>query len=911
MISCITIRFRLCFIVLTLVLLVQQIPTTSVAAQNSANEHLAVILILDDSGSMESSDPTDLRYTAAQLLVSLLDEGDAVGAIRFSTTTSQITNGIEIITSPDHQTRLVQQLAPVTPDGYTDVKAAFAEAQRMRADFRQAGYEVVVIFLTDGQPEIPQPYSGYEQEALDVARSVGAPILSIALTKSGQSPFLNQVASQTGGRVILANSATDLLDSYLQILGELKDRTVVGSGTVSASGQVVLPLDPALMPYVDRVSFLVSKPVSANASLITPGGQIISVNDPGVTFAIEDQRFAVYTLSQPASGDWNFELSGSGPVQVRAILYSRLRVHLVSPEGSFEAGQPLSLEVRLVEEQPGQTPVSIIGQASFAAWITLPDGSQESLDQFYDDGTNGDSLAGDGLYTRVYVNTRQPGNYQVRIQGFKGAVPVAYQTQIQGVTFPLPVLDQPVLPRYDIRANTVPIQIHLSGAEVNVLDRGSFIAEITTPSGITVEVPLIFTTDSYSGEYTPTENGAHHIQIKSVDATYQGLPYRHGLETTIDLRLIPTLTVLNIQIGLIPQKAGETSRLNVDLAKQGIPLIVTFSSTSPQPETIMAKLEDMPGFTLLEGGELVVAPNESTLTLHLSADPAMLPQAFQGRLIFTTFEGVDLVGGDVPLDLELVERTVSITLEVSSTASPDSCLVWGPVRLTLIINSTSTQSEQFHVYLENMPGVSLSQETITVQPGANQIELTILPNSGEFASGEYTGQLIIAGVDSGVIVTGDSSYRISFQVEPVWVSCRKPMIFSGAAFLIGFTLLALVVARARRNARPPIVTGTLIHWDKTTPDLTMNVDLTALNKTEVQIGKGSQNDIVINDEALQEVHALILVERDENNELRFTLRPKASIRKGYREYTSDLPLEENTQYQMGNRIFKYIRDLTY
>jgi len=897
-------------LLLILILLAQAPPQASAAAQGSDDEHLAAILILDDSGSMNGSDPTDLRYTGAQLFVSLLDEGDAVGALRFSNASSQITNGIEIITNPEQHTRLIESLAAVAPEGYTDVKAAFEEACRMQQAFNQAGYDVVVIFLTDGKPEIPSPYAAYEQEALDVARSLGVPVLSIALTSGAQSPFLNRLSSETGGRVIFANSAADLLDSYLQILGELKDRTVIGSGSTSSPGQAILPLDPALMPYVDRVSFVVSKPASVTASLVAPDGQVVAIGDPTISFAIQDRRFVVYTLPQPTSGDWQIALSGSGTVQARAILYSRLRVNLVSPQGAFEAGQPLPLVVKLVEAQPDQAPVTIIGEASFAAWITRPDGAQDSLDQFYDDGTHGDALAGDGLYTRLYVNTTQPGTYSLAIRGSKGAVPVAYQTQIFGVAFPLPVLDEPMLPRYDIRTDAVPLQMHLAGAVVNELDQGAFAATVTPPGGIPVNVPLTYTNGVYSGAYLPTTDGIHQVRFEPIDATFQGLPYLHNLETAFDARMIPALAVKSTQVGLTLPVSGETPRFELIQAQQGIPLIVIFSSTAPQAETVTARLEDMPGFTLLETGDLVVAANaDTTLTMRLAADPALILQSYTGQLVFTARDGIDLVDTDIPLALALFEPALSVTPVITSVASADTCLAWAPVGLTLHLTSTSTQEEQIQVRLENLPGASLSQETVTVLPGASQVALTILPGSQAFAPGSYTGKIVVDGVRLGLNMTGESSFQITFQVDPLWVTCRKPMIFSGAALACAVILFSRLIARARRKAKPPIVTGTLIHWNKDTPDLTMDVNLTALNKTEVEIGKGSQNDIVIPDETMQDEHALILVERDENNELRFTLRPKASVRKGYREYTSDLPLEENVQYQMGSQLFKYIRDL--
>ncbi|MEI7850037.1 MAG: vWA domain-containing protein, partial [Chloroflexota bacterium] len=161
MINNLSTRFRLRSLVLLVFLLAQLLPWFNVAAQSNASEHVAVILILDDSGSMKTSDPTNLRYTAAQLFISLLDEGDAVGALRFSTTSSPITNGIETITDAVQHTRLAEQMTPVAPDGFTDVKTAFEEARRMQQSFNQAGYHVVVVFLTDGKPEIPAPYPSY------------------------------------------------------------------------------------------------------------------------------------------------------------------------------------------------------------------------------------------------------------------------------------------------------------------------------------------------------------------------------------------------------------------------------------------------------------------------------------------------------------------------------------------------------------------------------------------------------------------------------------------------------------------------------------------------------------------------------------------------------------------------------
>jgi len=883
------------------------IPWSTSAAQNNSDEHLATILILDNSGSMTTSDPTDLRYTAAQLFVALLDQGDAVGALRFSTNSSPITNGIETIENSEQQSQLVNKLAAVPPEGFTDIKAVFEQTQQMIRGFNQSGYKLAIIFLTDGRPEVPNQSSAYDQEALEAAVSLNVPILSIALTNTGQSPFLNQLASETGGQVIFAKEATDLLDIYLQILGELKDRTVIGSGSVSAPADIVLPLESTLMPYVYRASFVVSKPSTVSGTLISPDGQTISESSPGVDLTIQDRRFSVFTVSQLVGGDWHFNLNGSGDVQARVILYSRLRVRLVSPQNVFEAGQPLPLVVKLVEEQPGQAPINIIGEASFSALVTCPDGTQDSLDQFYDDRTHGDIAAGDGLFTRMYVNANQPGNYQVRIQGYKGSVPVTFQTIIQGISFPMPVLDEPSKQHYDIRNNPIPLQIHLSGAMVNELDKGGFVALVTTPGGITERLPLSYTNNSYVGEYSPKENGTYQVIFEPVDAAFQGLPYNHSINTSFNVRIVSSVTIENVQIGLSPSMGESIPKFELLQSQQGIPVIVKVASTSQQTENIFARLKDLDGFTLKEDSNLAVASQgETTLTLHIVADPNLKPQTYHGRLLLNSQAGIDLLGGEIPLNFEVFEPTITIIPVITSTVSSKSCRQWAPVQLTIYLTSTSIQSEQIGVHLADLPEASLSQESISVQSGISQIDLTILPQNGEFASGRYSGQLVIDGLRNGVGLNGQANIPIAFEVNSFLANCRKPLIISGVAVL--FVAIITVVLIKKFTPPKPMITGTLIHWNEISHETEKSEYLTELNKSIIKIGNGAQNDIVISDDSLAEEHLEIQAIRRADNYIDLILHPIAPIRKGYREYTNDLPLEENIEYMMGDRKFKYIAE---
>ena len=391
-------------------------------------------------------------------------------------------------------------------------------------------------------------------------------------------------------------------------------------------------------------------------------------------------------------------------------------------------------------------------------------------------------------------------------------------------------------------------------------------------------------------------------------AIYQGMPYLHTLDATFNSKIISALTYKSIQIGLVPSPREEEPRFELAQAQKGIPLLVAFSSTSSKTEMVLPRLENMPGFILEENTAQPVAANgDTTLTLHLLGDPSLQSQIFLGHLVFSASDSVDLVGADVPLALELYTPTLSIKTAVT-VGSPSPCC-WNPVAviLNLSLTSTSTQIEQVKLHLDGMAGASLNQETITVQPGTSQVKLSILSSGKAFTSGEHTGKLIIDGMRSGYLLSNDSSLVIAFQIQPIWATCRKSMIISGVIIILG--VIIAVALKKRFTHQPVIIKGTLIHWNQATPEEQSSEYLSEYKKSEIKIGKGPQNNIVIPDESIAEEHILIKAEYDENNNICLIIHPLAPIHKGYRQYTDDLPLEENVEYMMGNRKFKFVGEL--
>lgn len=897
--------FKLLLVMLILIILTGSLQSWKVSAQASMVEKIAVLFILDDSGSMEGNDPSNLRYTAAKLFIASLDDGDAVGAIRFSTNSKAIINGIVPIADAKAKSSLIESLEPQATNGYTDVLKAFTEAQATLKGANLAGYKTIAIFLTDGKPEIQNPSSGYEDDTLKIVGQLGIPVYAIALTSSGQTAFLNRVASETGGKVIPAHTANDLLNSYLQILSDLKDRTIMGEGSQRSPGELTLPLDPTLMPYVSKVTFIVSKDPAVTVHLIGPDGREVQLNDPMVAFAMtDDPGFLAYTINSPASGNWKFALNGNGSAQVRAILHSRLRTKIISPSGLVEARQPARIEVNLLEEQDDGSVIKIVGEASFSAMVTLPDGTRQSLDSFYDDGTHGDVTSGDGNFSRLFVETSQPGPYIIAVRGLKGVVPVTTSAQIEAVSFPQIVIDEPAKGKYEIRDNVVPLRAHIDLSNSIEAFEGTLIAKVTTPDSQTTIVPLQAVSGTFSGQYSPTVSGSHQVEFITDKAYFQGLPYERQVITNFEALIVPQLTVQSVSLGLT--SASSHDRFEMQQGRQGIPLLLTVRSTSPNPEQVTAVLDDMPGFNLVETAPILVQPGaDTTINLHLAADQQAQPGRWSGRLTLYPKGTIDISGNHAPISFELFNPQLTFTSEVRSQCDKKNCWRWAPVVLILNTTSTSQTVERVNVRLDGIPEARLIQETIEVQPGDGHVEVEIRADNA-FKPGAYNGSVSFSNPRPGVELPVQPLHT-TFNVDPLWVSCQKPLIFLGIG-LAGFLVIGIVIARRiKTSTKAPVVTGILTHWNKSQPELTMDVDLTNINKTLISIGSGEKSDIVIADESVAEVHARILAEKYDN-EIRLTLQPVAKVRKGYRETSDPMPLEEGITYQMGNRMFKYLRD---
>ena len=180
----------------------EALPVTMEAKQKVEIPTLAVVLVLDRSGSMETSidsrfSKLDLAKEAAQLVVELLDERNEVGVIAFDTAWSWV---VPMGPARDKD-RIIREIATIKAGGGTDLFPPLKEAYQALFD-RKALLRHVMV-LSDG-----------EMTAADFAGLVRRmqkdkiTVSSVAIGKDADVRFMTDIAAGAAGASTTRRTST-------------------------------------------------------------------------------------------------------------------------------------------------------------------------------------------------------------------------------------------------------------------------------------------------------------------------------------------------------------------------------------------------------------------------------------------------------------------------------------------------------------------------------------------------------------------------------------------------------------------------------------------------------------------------------------------------------------------------------
>lgn len=334
-----------------------------------ADGTLRTVLVIDASSSMLSTDPKELRKTAAELFVDLARFGDEIAVTGFDGGVRESTGAFIAIRSPEDREKIKAAIRAVGKNGsWTDFTQGLAEAKRiLDAAPKGAGDQSFVVFLTDGRCD-PDPKGPLGEEAraaktgteafckqrvLDshVPALGAARLFAIGLSRSAPREFLEEAARRTGGVGVATDKAEELPRLFADVYARLLGSTLV-EGPASQKIPVVVE-EGALSLDVVLVG-----PRTLTARLLRPEGAEVSTANtrPDIEYFVDAPEYRLFKVAFPPVGTFVLEVGGGGRGGRYAALQNLdLRLGFVDPPEVIEIGKQGTFRVRLATPG-GRTP---------------------------------------------------------------------------------------------------------------------------------------------------------------------------------------------------------------------------------------------------------------------------------------------------------------------------------------------------------------------------------------------------------------------------------------------------------------------------------------------------------------------------------------------------------------------------
>ena len=190
------------------------------------------IFVIDDSGSMGSTDPQMLRYEAMSQLLDSMDQTVRVGLVRFSDTIGDEV-GMDYLTLA-HRDKLRSSIANAVSAGGTDIQEGLERALELYQLSQSSGRYPVVVLLSDGESHVNT--SAVSRKYLDA----GVAISTVGLSEFVNVRMLENLAQATGGQFFKVSDADGLVEAFKQVQQAVSYRTLFTPRPGTQRGNVLL-----------------------------------------------------------------------------------------------------------------------------------------------------------------------------------------------------------------------------------------------------------------------------------------------------------------------------------------------------------------------------------------------------------------------------------------------------------------------------------------------------------------------------------------------------------------------------------------------------------------------------------------------------------------------------------------------
>lgn len=292
---------------------------------------LTVVLLIDTSFSMGETDPERLRDLAADYLVDFLDANGETLNLNYRLGAAAFNNEVLPNSVPIDLVSVID-LAPIralTPQGFTDFGPALDYALNELPPEEGSGRRRAVILFTDGRPDrSEQPVEDitayFDEEIQSRINQLEASGIEVFVVGIGDAvedrgnwqrvlSVLDEDPNETAGgpdpnrpdRFVSIDDPRDLYQVYSSWFSDLIGLEAIGGAERLEDGRAeTFPIDP----FVEQVVVTAIKDDPAvMVSLRAPDGTEVPLPPTQA-----DKSHAVFSVDDPAAGQWEVSASGGG-----------------------------------------------------------------------------------------------------------------------------------------------------------------------------------------------------------------------------------------------------------------------------------------------------------------------------------------------------------------------------------------------------------------------------------------------------------------------------------------------------------------------------------------------------------------------------------------------------------------------
>lgn len=193
-----------------------------------------IVLVIDNSSSMNETDPDQDRFTAAKNLINRMDRDNRVAVMVFDHATTLLQPFTRVKNQAVKDEVIAEIDGLTTTDGGTDISLALEDTMLHIQESHDARRSAMVILLSDGFSETDHErvLAKYKQQQIAV-NTIG---LSLVYTDGAQ--LLQTIAAETGGQYYDVQNASDLSFIFQKIYDDVGDRSLLTKRTGAVEDNV-------------------------------------------------------------------------------------------------------------------------------------------------------------------------------------------------------------------------------------------------------------------------------------------------------------------------------------------------------------------------------------------------------------------------------------------------------------------------------------------------------------------------------------------------------------------------------------------------------------------------------------------------------------------------------------------------